>query len=136
VFCPCPCVKSVLAIPASSRSSSTFVYKHSPLLLFNKSPSIFPTIFFNTPLTTKMRFTSIIAAGAFALLANAQSTTVVTTPSTTVSQPDPTQAAMLACLNKCSAGDVDCRAKCIAVPNPSMEQVSFRKTWTYTARVL
>lgn len=61
-----------------------------------------------------MRFTSIIAAGAFAVFASAQSTTGSDAATATVSL-TPAQSSQAACLGACEAGDVDCQAKCIAV---------------------
>ena len=59
-----------------------------------------------------MRFTAVLFAGVFAAFASAQSTTVSSSPSATT---DPVQASIIACLNKCDDGDVDCTAHCIAV---------------------
>ncbi|KAI1467347.1 uncharacterized protein F4812DRAFT_459451 [Daldinia caldariorum] len=56
-----------------------------------------------------------------------QSVTTGTQPSVTVSI-DPAQSsaqsAILNCLNACDASDVSCQAKCIAVPNPSDQNVN------------
>lgn len=64
-----------------------------------------------------MRFTSTIVAGAFAVLASAQSTASATTTATATTTYSMTsaQASMQACLDACDAGDVDCESKCIAV---------------------
>lgn len=72
-----------------------------------------------------MRLAAILFAGAFALLAHAETTTSVT-PTTTdpaTAAQNSAQASMLACINACKAGDVSCTSKCIAVPNPSASQV-------------
>ncbi|KAK3328978.1 hypothetical protein B0H66DRAFT_9588 [Apodospora peruviana] len=75
-----------------------------------------------------MRFTSIIVTGALALVASAQSTTTTTNPPTTTDSAtaaaNSAQAAILACLDACKPGDVDCTSKCIAVPNPNASQVN------------
>ncbi|KAK3310049.1 uncharacterized protein B0T15DRAFT_22299 [Chaetomium strumarium] len=76
-----------------------------------------------------MRFTSIVAAGAFALFANAQSTTSVSSAaSTTIDAAQASQSAlqaeMIKCIEACTPGDVACTSKCIAVPNPSDSQVN------------
>lgn len=68
-----------------------------------------------------MRFTAVLFAGAFAAFASAQSTTVSSSPSTTT---DPVAASIVACINKCDEGDVDCTAHCVAVPNPNNSQVN------------
>lgn len=68
-----------------------------------------------------MRFTAVLFAGAFAVFASAQSTTVTSSPSTTT---DPVAASIVACINKCDEGDVDCTAHCVAVPNPNSSQVN------------
>jgi hypothetical protein len=66
-----------------------------------------------------MHFTPIILGLAALGFTSAQTTTstptsVVSTTSTTYSM-DPTQSAIIACLDKCPEGDVNCTAKCIAV---------------------
>ncbi|OLN88717.1 hypothetical protein CCHL11_01794 [Colletotrichum chlorophyti] len=66
-----------------------------------------------------MRFTSVFVAGAFALLANAQSTT-----STAASAASSEQAAIAKCLEGCPATDVGCQSKCVPVPNPNEDQVN------------
>ncbi|KAH6660554.1 hypothetical protein BKA67DRAFT_530649 [Truncatella angustata] len=85
-----------------------------------------------------MRFTSFIVTGVLALAASAQTTTDSTTTteaSTTVASTgtstassvqatDSAQAAVLACLGKCEAGDVDCQAQCINVPSPDESAVN------------
>ena len=64
-----------------------------------------------------MRF-SILALGAFAAIAAAQTSTPTTAPAATVSV-DPAQtslqAAIAECLKGCAAGDVNCQAKCVPV---------------------
>lgn len=72
-----------------------------------------------------MRASSIILAGVFAL-ASAQSTTSTVSVTTTETAPNAAnsqQAVITACLNACEEGDVSCRAKCIAVPNPDSSAV-------------
>ncbi len=69
-----------------------------------------------------MRVTSILLAGVFALVANAQTNTGVAAPTTTDAA-TAAQASSLRCIEACKAGDVDCTSKCIAVPNPSVDQV-------------
>ncbi|KAL1883825.1 hypothetical protein VTK73DRAFT_7613 [Phialemonium thermophilum] len=77
-----------------------------------------------------MRFTSVLVAGAFAVLARAQtpSTTSTSSATTTTVSVDPAQtsaqAAMIKCIDACPAGDVACTSKCIAVPNPNASQVN------------
>jgi len=65
-----------------------------------------------------MRF-SLLVAGAFAALAHAQTTTLVTSTTPTQGAADPAQtseqAAMIQCINNCPAGDVNCTSHCIAV---------------------
>ncbi|KAI2621074.1 hypothetical protein GGR54DRAFT_647153 [Hypoxylon sp. NC1633] len=83
-----------------------------------------------------MRF-SILIAGLFAVAARAQSETSSSTVAvsttteavtTTTSNIDPSQssaqAAMIACLNACSPDDVNCKAKCIAVPSPDAQNAN------------
>lgn len=79
-----------------------------------------------------MRFSTIVI-GTFAALASAQSTSEASSTIASVassvssaivsSTPDAAAAAVLACLDKCSASDVDCRAKCVPVPHPTFEEV-------------
>ncbi|GAB1310455.1 hypothetical protein MFIFM68171_00665 [Madurella fahalii] len=74
-----------------------------------------------------MRVTSILLTGVFALVANAQSTTNPSPPTTTdpaAAEQSSAQAAMIACIEACEAGDVDCTSRCIAVPNPDDAQVN------------
>ncbi|KAI0838981.1 hypothetical protein F5Y06DRAFT_36681 [Hypoxylon sp. FL0890] len=100
-----------------------------------------------------MRF-SVVVAGLFAAVASAQSSTATDTAvssassaassggdSTTVASTthtgvasltsvsiDPAQtsaqAAIIQCINACAADDVDCQAKCIAVPSPDTANVN------------
>ncbi|KAK3356192.1 hypothetical protein B0H65DRAFT_565502 [Neurospora tetraspora] len=66
-----------------------------------------------------MRFTPLILTGLFALSANAQSGT------TSASAPlNSEQAAIIKCIDACQDGDVSCTSKCIAVPNPSDQDVN------------
>ncbi|KAK3943616.1 hypothetical protein QBC46DRAFT_26899 [Diplogelasinospora grovesii] len=67
-----------------------------------------------------MRFTALLLTVAGLALGVSAQTTTDSAPSATSSE----QAAILACLNACDAGDVACRAKCIAVPNPDTAQVN------------
>lgn len=53
-----------------------------------------------------MRFTSVFVAGAFAVMASAQSTTASVSPA---------QQSQLDCLEACDAGDVKCQSYCITV---------------------
>ncbi|KAK4168503.1 hypothetical protein QBC43DRAFT_308948 [Cladorrhinum sp. PSN259] len=73
-----------------------------------------------------MRVTSILMAGAFALFANAQSTSVAppTTTDTATAGQTSQQAEITRCINACTPGDVSCTSKCIAVPNPNEQQVN------------
>ncbi|RCI15103.1 hypothetical protein L249_6824 [Ophiocordyceps polyrhachis-furcata BCC 54312] len=80
-----------------------------------------------------MRFHSLIAGGVFALAVNAQgsasadssapasSTTGETMPSFT-QELDPAQSSANACLDRCPAGDANCKAHCITVPSPNERQ--------------
>ncbi|GKU10477.1 unnamed protein product [Fusarium langsethiae] len=61
-----------------------------------------------------MRFTSILAAGAFATMAAAQSKTV---------SMDPAQQSQMDCLDACEAGDVKCQSYCITVPSPDEKNI-------------
>ncbi|KAI0172332.1 hypothetical protein GGR52DRAFT_464990 [Hypoxylon sp. FL1284] len=85
-----------------------------------------------------MRF-SVIVAGFFAAAVSAQTTTdAPSTTSDSVSSAsggasatssadvpeNSAQAAMLACLNACDPADVNCQAKCIAVPSPDTQNVN------------
>lgn len=76
-----------------------------------------------------MRVTSILLAGVLAFVANAQdATTTDAAPTTTdpaLAAQNSAQAAMIACIEACQAGDVDCTSKCIAVPNPDESHVRF-----------
>ncbi|KAI1817980.1 hypothetical protein GGS20DRAFT_425811 [Poronia punctata] len=73
-----------------------------------------------------MRFTSFVAAGLFAIAANAQSSTTQA-PATTVSV-DPAQSSAVdeitECLAACDESDTVCRAHCIAVPSPDSQNVN------------
>ncbi|KAK3382994.1 hypothetical protein B0T24DRAFT_29807 [Lasiosphaeria ovina] len=75
-----------------------------------------------------MRFTSVLVAGVLAVVAHGQSTagTTATTKSaaSNTSGATPEEASMVACLNACADGDVNCRSHCIAVPNPNAQQVN------------
>lgn len=62
-----------------------------------------------------MRFTSVFVAGAFAVMASAQSATVSVSPA---------QQSQLDCLDACDAGDVKCQSYCITVPSPNEKQVN------------
>ncbi|KND95104.1 hypothetical protein TOPH_00138 [Tolypocladium ophioglossoides CBS 100239] len=59
-----------------------------------------------------MRFAALVLSGALALAA-AQSPVSLT----------PAQASQAACLKTCKAGDVNCQAPCVGVPNPDGSQV-------------
>jgi len=61
-----------------------------------------------------MRFTSILAASAFATMAAAQSKTVSL---------DPAQQSQADCLADCEAGDVKCQSYCITVPSPDEKNI-------------
>ncbi|KAH6650700.1 hypothetical protein F5144DRAFT_543714 [Chaetomium tenue] len=78
-----------------------------------------------------MRVTSIFVAAGLALFANAQTTTG-NSPSQTVdaatAAQTSAQAEVLRCLNTCKADDVNCRAKCVAVPNPNDKQANDTNT--------
>ncbi|KAK3957099.1 hypothetical protein QBC32DRAFT_2094 [Pseudoneurospora amorphoporcata] len=67
-----------------------------------------------------MRFTPLILTGLFALAANAQSTTTTSASAPLNSE----QAAIIKCIEACQEGDVSCTSKCIAVPNPSDQDVN------------
>jgi len=73
-----------------------------------------------------MRAASIFLTGLLATFSAAQSTTVPAPVTST----DPSTAAqssaseIVRCLDACDDSDVTCRAKCIAVPNPTEEQVN------------
>ncbi|KAK4105526.1 hypothetical protein N658DRAFT_122803 [Parathielavia hyrcaniae] len=79
-----------------------------------------------------MRVTSLFVAAGLALFANAQSSTEATAASGTVdaatAAQTSAQAEMIRCLDACDPSDVDCRAKCIAVPNPNEAQVNATNT--------
>jgi hypothetical protein len=70
-----------------------------------------------------MRFATAIFAGLVAVAYAQDSSATTAQPATTVSV-DPVQASIMACLDNCSPGDVNCQAKCVPVPNPSEEMVS------------
>ncbi|KAK0387602.1 hypothetical protein NLU13_3848 [Sarocladium strictum] len=65
-----------------------------------------------------MRFTAVFIASALSAVAVAQSTSASPTYSL-----DPAQASIVACLDKCGEKDIDCKARCNPVPNPSETQV-------------
>lgn len=65
-----------------------------------------------------MRFTAVFIASALSAVAVAQSTSASPTYSL-----DPAQASIVACLDKCGEDDIDCKARCNPVPNPSETQV-------------
>ncbi|ROW11021.1 hypothetical protein VMCG_01210 [Cytospora schulzeri] len=74
-----------------------------------------------------MRFTSFLVAGAFALLANAQTSAPASSSVSSVASVTTTDAAQsseAACLKACDVGDVNCQAKCIAVPSPDAAQAN------------
>ncbi|KAK7744970.1 hypothetical protein SLS53_003203 [Cytospora paraplurivora] len=74
-----------------------------------------------------MRFTHFLVAGALAVLASAQSTDVASSTATSVASATTSDAAVsseVACLNACGTGDVNCQAKCIAVPSPDAAQAN------------
>ncbi|CAK7269153.1 hypothetical protein SEPCBS119000_003426 [Sporothrix epigloea] len=72
-----------------------------------------------------MRFATLLV-GAFAAFATAQSsnTTTGTAVSSASWATSSAQAAIDKCLNACAADDLSCRAKCIAVPDPSAAQAN------------
>ncbi|KAK3337021.1 hypothetical protein B0T19DRAFT_437712 [Cercophora scortea] len=74
-----------------------------------------------------MRFTTLLLSSLFAVLGLAEPITTTTTASAPAPQ-NSEQAAILACLNACKAGDVACTSKCIAVPNPDASQVNSTNT--------
>ncbi|KAK4202288.1 hypothetical protein QBC40DRAFT_276912 [Triangularia verruculosa] len=74
-----------------------------------------------------MRVTSLFLTGALAILASAQGTSTTVQAQTSI---DPAtaaqnsqQAAIIACINACKPGDVNCTAKCNPVPNPGEQDV-------------
>jgi hypothetical protein len=71
-------------------------------------------------------FKTFLYAGALSVAA-AQATTGNNAPTPTAGAADPAQtsaqAAMIKCIEACTPGDVNCTAKCIAVPNPDASQV-------------
>ncbi|KAK0667389.1 hypothetical protein QBC41DRAFT_324151 [Cercophora samala] len=74
-----------------------------------------------------MRVTSLFLTGALAVLASAQGTSTTVSINTSI---DPAtaaqnsqQAAIIACINACTPGDVNCTAKCNPVPNPGEADV-------------
>lgn len=75
-----------------------------------------------------MRVSSIFLAAGLALFANAQTTAGNDTPSQTQDSvsaaQSSVQAEVLRCLNACDVSDVNCRARCIAVPSPSDQQAN------------
>lgn len=74
-----------------------------------------------------MRFTSIIVAGALAMVASAQDTTGTSSVAATAATTDAAQASSLACLDACADGDVACQSKCIAVSKYRAEVTSESK---------
>ncbi|KAK0731731.1 hypothetical protein B0H67DRAFT_640082 [Lasiosphaeris hirsuta] len=66
---------------------------------------------------------TLFLLGALAALATAQTTTPATATNTAANAANSEQAAILACLDACTAGDVSCTAKCISVPNPNTSDV-------------
>lgn len=64
-----------------------------------------------------MRFTAIFLASALSAVA------VATTSASPTYSLDPAQSSIIACLDKCGEADVDCKARCNPVPNPSETQV-------------
>ncbi|KAK4140861.1 uncharacterized protein C8A04DRAFT_39593 [Dichotomopilus funicola] len=75
-----------------------------------------------------MRFTSIVLTAGLALFANAAtpatSVAATTTYDAVQASQSAVQEAILRCLKACKAGDVNCQAKCIAVPSPDDSQVN------------
>ncbi|KAK6865639.1 hypothetical protein PG995_002167 [Apiospora arundinis] len=77
-----------------------------------------------------MQFNFLLLTSVLALTANAadskesKSTTIAAAATTTSAGLTPEQSAITACLDACKAGDVDCQAKCIAVPSPNTQQVN------------
>lgn len=71
-----------------------------------------------------MRFTSMIVAGAFAVLAAAQSADTTTAAPPTSVALTPVQSSQAACLKACKDGDVDCQSHCITVPAPNDAQAN------------
>ncbi|CAK7564391.1 MAG: hypothetical protein SEPTF4163_002280 [Sporothrix epigloea] len=73
-----------------------------------------------------MRFSVTLLVGAFAAIATAQSSNMTTATGVTssVMAVSSAQAAIDKCLQACAADDVSCRAKCIAVPDPSAAQAN------------
>ncbi|KAF4123999.1 hypothetical protein GMORB2_5715 [Geosmithia morbida] len=67
-----------------------------------------------------MRFTSILFAGALAVVAAAQSSD----KATSTTSADPVQSSIQACIESCDATDVACLARCNPVPNPNASQVN------------
>jgi hypothetical protein len=70
-----------------------------------------------TPKPINMRFTSILAAGAFATMAAAQSKTVSL---------DPAQQSQADCLADCEPGDVKCQSYCITVSSSNNSTVIYK----------
>lgn len=73
-----------------------------------------------------MRFSAALFVGVFAAFATAQSTTAgsATGVSTAGTAQSSAQATITKCLDACAADDVNCRAKCIAVPDPNAAQAN------------
>jgi len=70
---------------------------------------------------------SAMLFGVFAALAAASSSTPTSTNAAAAAASS-AQAAMMACIDACPAGDVGCTSKCIAVPNPNASQVNATNT--------
>ncbi|CAK7232862.1 hypothetical protein SBRCBS47491_008413 [Sporothrix bragantina] len=75
-----------------------------------------------------MRFSAALLVGVFAAFTTAASDTTTATTVSTVSTANTAttsaQAAINKCLDACAADDVNCRAKCIAVPDPNAAQAN------------
>ncbi|KAK5663253.1 hypothetical protein OQA88_3680 [Cercophora sp. LCS_1] len=72
-----------------------------------------------------MRFTTIVSASLLAISASAQSSAAAATTTAAAAAPQNSQqAAIVACLEACKEGDVDCQSKCIAVPNPNEDDAN------------
>jgi hypothetical protein len=71
-----------------------------------------------------MRFVSILTVGALAFLGHVQAQTTGTEV-TTAPPPAPTEdSVFIQCLANCDPADVDCRARCAAVPSPNQNQAN------------
>ncbi len=74
-----------------------------------------------------MRVATILVTACLALFASAESTSAKPAASTTdaaAAAANSAQAAITKCLDACKAGDVNCAAQCVTVPNPNAAQVS------------